>query len=99
MKKLSYILITFCIICVIGIISTLYFINSNIDNGVHKIELTQEKKSKQINATIDTEKDTIEFEGENSMSLSDQETIKSLFVDLLQNLNLEKGRYMLKLNI
>ena len=39
MKKLSIILISFISFWIIGIIITTYIINTNVNTGVHKIEL------------------------------------------------------------
>ena len=97
MKKLRYILISFVSIWILGIIIASFVINSNVETGVHKIEVSKENKSKVVNVTLDTKNDTLSFDNQANLSQDDKDKISSLFTSLVSSLDLEKGKYLIKL--
>ncbi len=93
MKKLIIILISFISIWIIGILITTYVINSNVDTGVHKVELDK-TEAKTVEISIDRDKDTLNFtEKNNSITKNEKEYIESFVSIILEKVDLKSGIY------
>ena len=95
MKKLRIIIFSFIAILVIGIVLTNTLINTNLENGIHKIELENED-SKSVEVSIESSTDTLSFSEENSsISEIEKDYVKSIFRFIGENISLESGLYKL----
>ncbi|MCK5908247.1 MAG: hypothetical protein KAG37_11665 [Flavobacteriales bacterium] len=96
MKKLRIIIFSFISILIIGIVVTSTLINTNLESGVHKIELENED-SKSVEVSIESSIDTLSFSKESSSSISeiDKDYVKSIFSFIGANVSLESGLYKL----
>ncbi len=93
MKRLSIIIFSFISILVIGIIVTNTLINTNLENGIHKIEL-ENNDSKSVEVSIETLNDTLKIIDEgSSISKIEKDYVKSIFGFLETNISLKNGLY------
>jgi len=95
MKKLKIITFSFISILVIGIVLTNTLINTNINTGIHKIDL-EINNSKSVKISLESSNNTLIFNDNNS-SISDIEKdyIESIFSFIRTNFSLKSGLYKL----
>ena len=95
MNKLRIIIFSFIAILVIGIVLTNTLINTNLENGIHKIELENED-SKSVEVSIGSSTDTLSFSEESSsISEIEKDYVKSVFSFIGSNISLKSGLYKL----
>jgi len=93
MKKLRVIIFSFVSIIILGIILTFSIINSNIDSGIHNIEL-EDKDARNFEVSLDKENDTLDISDVgSSISELEKDYVKTIFSFLERNIELKSGWY------